>query len=168
MESGVQEQKNKKKVGKDYLYRRWEAGNDAGIFAHSAAEAFPKVWKMPANARTSLVKKWTRSLFEESVDTVQDMYKNYGVAQEKLIDLRSEGKIETLRRMQVIGCTTTAAAKYNKLIRGASPDNILVEEAGEILESHILTALTPSVKQLILIGDDKQLRPRANNYALPV
>jgi superfamily I DNA and/or RNA helicase len=99
---------------------------------------------------------------------VQELYKKYCAAQEKLIDLRREGKIETLRKMRVIGCTTTAAAKYNKLMRGAQPDIVLVEEAGEILESHILTALTPSVKQLILIGDDKQLRPRVNNYALSV
>ena len=43
-----------------------------------------------------------------------------------------------------------------------------MEEAGEILEAHILTALTPSVKQLILIGDHRQLRPKVNNYALTV
>ena len=54
------------------------------------------------------------------------------------------------------------------MIRRANPDIVLVEEAGEILESHILTALTLSVKQLILIRDDKQLRPKANNYALSV
>jgi superfamily I DNA and/or RNA helicase len=32
--------------------------------------------------------------------------------------------------------------------------------AGEILESHILTALSPETKHLVLIGDHKQLRPK--------
>jgi len=39
---------------------------------------------------------------------------------------------------------------------------VLVEEAGEILESHILTALGPETQQLILIGDHKQLRPKCS------
>jgi hypothetical protein len=158
--------KKNKKVEENYLYDRWKAGNDAGVFAKSASQAFPKVWKIPVSARARLVEKWTRSLFEERIEMIQELYKKYSAVQEKLIGLRSEQKIETLRKMRVIGCTTTAAAMYNKLIRGANPDVVLVEEAGEILESHILTALTPSVKQLILIGDDKQLRPKANNYAL--
>jgi hypothetical protein len=42
------------------------------------------------------------------------------------------------------------------------------EEAGEILESHILTALGPKTDQLIMIGDHKQLRPKVNNYKLTV
>jgi hypothetical protein len=160
--------KKNKKVGHDYLYLRWKSGDDAGIFAQVAKQAFPSVWSLPMNSRTDLVRKWTQSIFEERVEMIQELYKNYGEVQEKLSSLRLEGKIETLRNMRVIGCTTTAAAKYNKLIRGANPDIVLVEEAGEILESHILTALTESVKQLILIGDDKQLRPRINNYALSV
>jgi superfamily I DNA and/or RNA helicase len=44
----------------------------------------------------------------------------------------------------------------------------LVEEAGEILESHVWTSLTSTVKHLVLIGDHKQLRPKINNYSLSV
>ena len=36
------------------------------------------------------------------------------------------------------------------------------------MESHVLTAMAPSVKQLIQIGDHKQLRPKVNNYAMTV
>ena len=44
---------------------------------------------------------------------------------------------------------------FRNVLGAVSPDVVLVEEAGEILESHILTALTPKTKQLILIGDHK-------------
>ena len=44
----------------------------------------------------------------------------------------------------------------------------MVEEAGEILESHVLTAMSSQTKRLALIGDHKQLRPKTNNYALTV
>jgi len=62
-----------------------------------------------------------------------------------------------------------------------------VEEAGEILESHIMTALSEGIEQIILIGDhqyehhhfimrfhsytdhaNRQLRPKVNNYDLTV
>lgn len=41
------------------------------------------------------------------------------------------------------------------------------QSAGQVLESHIITALNPSAKQLIMIGDHKQLRPFVN-YNLSV
>ena len=55
---------------------------------------------------------------------------------------------------------------YQDLIRAANPNVVLVEEAAEILEAHILAALGPGVKRLVMIGDHKQLRPRISNYAL--
>jgi superfamily I DNA and/or RNA helicase len=60
-----------------------------------------------------------------------------------------------LKSKRIIGCTTTAAAKYTRNIHDAAPDVILVEEAGEILESHVITALGHAAKQLVLIGDHK-------------
>lgn len=41
---------------------------------------------------------------------------------------------------------------------------MLVEEAGQVLEAHILGSLVPSVQHMILIGDPLQLRPSINNY----
>ncbi|KAK4694124.1 stage V sporulation protein K, partial [Lecanoromycetidae sp. Uapishka_2] len=61
------------------------------------------------------------------------------------------------------------AERYNESQQALAPrDVLLVEEAGEILESHILTALGSQTSQLVLIGDHKQLRPKVNNYALTV
>ncbi|KAG1721719.1 AAA domain-containing protein [Suillus paluster] len=76
--------------------------------------------------------------------------------------------VATLMGKRIIGCTTTGAAKFAQDIRGAKPDVLLVEEAGEILESHVLTAMGESTSQMILIGDHKQLRPKVNNYKLTV
>lgn len=44
---------------------------------------------------------------------------------------------------------------------------MLVEEAGQVLEAHILGSLVPSVEHLIMIGDPLQLRPTINNYCEP-
>lgn len=73
-----------------------------------------------------------------------------------------------LQNKQIIDCTTMAAAKYGLDLQAAASDVVLVEEAGEVLESHIVTALGKAANQLILIGDHKQLRPKVNNYDLTV
>ncbi len=52
------------------------------------------------------------------------------------------------------------------MISGATV--LIVEEAGEILESHVLTSLSANVKHVILIGDHKQLRPKVECYDLQV
>ena len=56
--------------------------------------------------------------------------------------------------------TTTGAALNQKVLRGLGSRVVLAEEAGEVLEAHILSALVDSHQQLILIGDHLQLRPR--------
>lgn len=45
---------------------------------------------------------------------------------------------------------------------------MIVEEAGEIFESHVLTSLSANIKHVILIGDHKQLRPKTECYELTV
>lgn len=45
---------------------------------------------------------------------------------------------------------------------------VVVEEAAEVLEAHILTSLSDSTDHLILIGDHEQLRPKTDQYELRV
>ena len=45
---------------------------------------------------------------------------------------------------------------------------VIVEEAGEVFEAHILASLAPATEHLILIGDHEQLRPKPQLYALQV
>lgn len=42
----------------------------------------------------------------------------------------------------------------------------VVEEAAEVLESHVVTALCAETQHLILIGDHVQLRPKTASYHL--
>jgi hypothetical protein len=44
----------------------------------------------------------------------------------------------------------------------------MIEEAGELLEAHVLTSLSPATRHLIMIGDHKQLRPKVEHYPLSV
>ncbi|ETS74368.1 hypothetical protein PFICI_14234 [Pestalotiopsis fici W106-1] len=160
--------KKGKEIRPDYLFSRWLDGKSPGVFTNNVAADCEEVWDMQTPKRKAIHGKWIQDIMEEQSDEVEQVAHEFNSIQENLDDMYNERTINILRSRRLIGCTTTAAAMYNKVIRAAEPDVVIVEEAGEIREAHILTALAPSVKQLILIGDHKQLRPKVDNYALTV
>jgi hypothetical protein len=151
-----------------YLYEQWRHGNDAGVLKSAISAEHNGVWAMDKTARSEKIRKWTQQLLNERIEGVSGHAEEYDRSESILRDAWDKKDSTIIQRKRIIACTTTAAAKYTKQIRGAAPGVILVEEAGEILESHVLTAMTPSTKQLILIGDHQQLRPKVDNYALTV
>jgi hypothetical protein len=157
-----------KKITPDYLYARWIQGSGPGIFTDRVTTDLEKVWDMTLPQRQGRFLSWAKAMTQEHVETIQKLATDHNTNLDILSDLFDRGKINALTSKRIIGCTTTAAAMHSYILRAANPDVILVEEAGEILESHILTALAPSVRQVILIGDHKQLRPKVNNYKLSV
>ena len=85
--------------------------------------------------------------------------------QKKQYDLQFERvKVECLQKADVIGLTTTAAARDNAMLSRVEAKIMIVEEAAEILEPQLIASLTEKTEHLILIGDHKQLRPKTNDY----
>ncbi|KAJ4366237.1 hypothetical protein N0V83_007873 [Neocucurbitaria cava] len=160
--------KKNKKIDKYYLLKRWSNGQDAGLFKANAMQEYPHIWNIDLQSRRELLAKWPKEMLEEQVAEIAKLADSYNTCQGRIRRLLREKDSYVLSQKRVIGCTTTAAAMYTEVIQKASPGIILVEEAGEILESHILTAMTSATKQLVLIGDHKQLRPKVNNYDLTV
>ncbi|KAG7110562.1 NFX1-type zinc finger-containing protein 1 like [Verticillium longisporum] len=128
-----------KAVSRDYLLRRWRTGAQAPE---------PKL--------------------AEKIENLQTLTAQFDEIQRQVDYLFAEAKRNFIKTKRIVGCTTTAASMHSSLISAFAPDVVMVEEAGEILEAHILAALQPCVQQLILIGDHKQLRPKVNNYTLTV
>jgi hypothetical protein len=155
-------------VGPSYLFDRWSKGLHAGIFVKGVSQEHRRVWGMDLAARQACLSKWTHALLEDQVVKIRGLTRRFNRCQGSWDEALSEKTRAILKEKRVIGCTTTAAAKYTSALQSASPGIILVEEAGEILESHILTAISSDTKRLALIGDHKQLRPKVNNYALTV
>ncbi|SPO02006.1 related to ECM32 - DNA dependent ATPase/DNA helicase B [Cephalotrichum gorgonifer] len=72
----------------------------------------------------------------------------------------------TLLQADVVGMTTTGLARNIEMLRRVQPKVIICEEAAEVMEAHIMSALMPSVEHFIQIGDHRQLRPQILNYSL--
>jgi len=149
-----------------YLLDRWMR-NEGASDAIEHTWNYPSVWSTPKDARTTLRKKWLDEILGDRLNRVVDYGQQFNQRIAATSTVRGEGGRRLMKDMRIIGCTTTAAAKYVKDIQSAQPDVIIVEEAGEILESHILAAIGAETKQLVLIGDHKQLRPKAH-YDLSV
>ncbi|KAJ7066957.1 P-loop containing nucleoside triphosphate hydrolase protein [Mycena amicta] len=157
------------KIDRWYLLNRWEKGQDAGVFkTHSDIAAATEIWQMDQPSRKRKVEGWRLAVRRDQAEEIARLGGAFNECQLGIERTFRQRDISILRSKQVIGCTTTAAAKYAQDIREASPDVLILEEAGEILESHVITALGTDTKQVILIGDHKQLRPKVNNYQLTV
>jgi AAA domain len=143
-------------VKETYLLERWASGKDGGIFSQSyVVKTAPEVWRMPHKERQAKMKSWVAKFFEEQAQNIATLGRRYNGCIKALSRMFRWKHVATLNDKRIIGCTTTAAAMYRESIQRSSPDILLVEEAGEILESHVLTALCPETTQLILIGDHK-------------
>ncbi|MCJ1311623.1 hypothetical protein MMC25_005296 [Agyrium rufum] len=155
-------------LNKFYLLDRWSSSQDAGIFAKGQSSGMQSVWKMSAKDRRLSRERWVNAILQESaanIVNISDQYNKVHKERSRLFDYKHGDILEGKR---IIACTTTAAAKYSYEVQTAKANVLLVEEAGEILESHTIAALGPSTKQAIFIGDHKQLRPKISKYGLSV
>ena len=62
--------------------------------------------------------------------------------------------------------TTTGSSRYHRILKDIGPRIVIVEEAAEVFEAHIVASLSKDTEHLILIGDHVQLRPNPTVYKL--
>ncbi|KAG2458417.1 ZNFX1 protein, partial [Polypterus senegalus] len=140
----------------------WQFGSDKkGEVLKSALlsfiEALWQVWE-----ERLWLKKYRNSIKMEMLENEN----NYQKIVDRIKELRNQEDLTILRMANIIGMTTTGAARCRKIVQDIQPKVVVVEEAAEVLEAHIVTTLTAACEHLILIGDHQQLRPSATVYEL--
>ncbi|XP_063924289.1 NFX1-type zinc finger-containing protein 1-like [Zophobas morio] len=96
--------------------------------------------------------------------------REFNLNQEKNKDgytFKRRPKEEYLKVMQnslVVGMTTSIAARWKDYLDKLKCPIVIVEEAAEVLEAHVVAALTNSCQHLILMGDHQQLQPISADY----
>jgi hypothetical protein len=110
----------------------------------------------------SWFKQWqeseTASLFE-AIDRAADLREDIHAVHEEL-------NRRALIQADVVGITTTSLARHIKTLRRIGTKVIICEEAAEVMEAHVISALMPGVEHFIQIGDHRQLRPQIQNHSL--
>ncbi|KAK6219129.1 hypothetical protein LQW54_002378 [Pestalotiopsis sp. IQ-011] len=167
-------------VGRDplsfWLGRRPHvSGNDAGAvgihwggdnLATVLQRAEQNIEALTSAERWSLADYWLQDMREEQTDRLFERINAAERNQADITAVHSEVDRRALAQAHVIGLTTTALAKNITLLRRIRPKVVICEEAGEVMEPHVLSAMMPGVEHLIQIGDHRQLRPQINDFSL--
>ena len=124
------------------------------------------IWNLTKSQRLQLYLFWIESYRDRYRVEIQRSEQDFEKLCEELKEVRFRAKEEVLRRATVIGMTTTGAARHHSALQRIAPRIVVIEEAAEVMESHIITSLSHNTKHTILIGDHKQLRPKATVYEL--
>jgi replication-associated recombination protein RarA len=173
---------------KDALWKAWLKGKKRSVVPcsphgderrrcfrdeHQAAspaneEANLDIWALDKKQRQQKIGEWQYEYFREDREKLAALMVEHDTVSIQLNDLKRGRDLVKLRGARIIGCTTTGAAMFKELIEAAQPTVVIVEEAAEILEAHVITSLQNNTKHLIMIGDHKQLRPKLDTYELSV
>ena len=124
------------------------------------------IYRLKTEDRWRLYKLWLQRVKVYHLKLFQARQVEYEQAFQREQEVSRMEEFDILRRARVIGMTTTCAARYRHILQKICPKIVLVEEAAEVLEAHIITSLTKGCEHLILIGDHQQLRPSPAVYEL--
>lgn len=160
---GWQQQRSQKKKTKKRIIREI-LKTDA--LDEETVDSIDNIWELSHFDKWRLYRYWLFKYKNNIRDKIREHERKYSEASGRLKEAQNEEDYCIVKSTQVVGLTTTGAAKYQTLLQMLQPQIVIVEEAAEILEAHAITSLNPSCKHLVLIGDHKQLRPKPTVYEL--
>ncbi|CAM9424245.1 unnamed protein product, partial [Hapterophycus canaliculatus] len=110
------------------------------------------VWTLSRDERWALCRRWQETEAAESrarlashIDEFFDLWQRHD-------SHKTQGELAVLQEADVVGMTTTGVAMHQDLVEALGAAIVVVEEAAEVMEAHILAVLTQSTQHLILIG----------------
>ncbi|XP_050060549.1 NFX1-type zinc finger-containing protein 1-like [Aphis gossypii] len=114
--------------------------------------------------RWLLYYNWVRLYITNEYNNIENIKDTTRQCRRDMNKFKSIGYLKPVQNKYVIGMTTTAAAKNRYLLKNLKCPIVIIEEAAEVLEPHIVASLSEYCEHLILIGDHKQLRPQTANH----
>ncbi|KAJ3021022.1 hypothetical protein HKX48_009341 [Thoreauomyces humboldtii] len=126
------------------------------------------VWEMTVSERHRLMSYWQRTCMDLQSGHFESLCKSYDDKKAEYDDIEVAVQLRILRGCKVLGVTTSGAAAHMKLLHNLAPSIVMCEEAGEVLEAHLIASLSLGAAHLIQIGDEKQLRPSIEEHGLSI
>mgnify|MGYP002623820035 CR=1 FL=1 len=117
----------------------------------------------------TLVKQIINYVKAKKLDSLmcdEEKLKKYEEIMKKKKELNLMIDLNNIKNKKIVAMTTTGCSKYSTIIEQSKFEVVIIEEAAEVLEPHVLALLTKNTKRLIMIGDHKQLKPKPYSYEL--
>ena len=144
----------------------WTKGRDLRDEFREYLQDEYALWQMSKQERREVLNAWKEELRSHLRTDAANCLHKLQSTQKLLDEVHNANLPDILKDCRVIGCTTNAAAKHRDLLAAANAKVLIVEEAGEVLENHVLASLPREAEHLIMIGDHMQLRPKIENNDL--
>ena len=98
---------------------------------------------MRRSERETLHRHWMKEIADDICDKLQRALETHSTLRNSLKNCRQEQDLRCLEDAHVIGMTTSGLARNINVLRRLPSKVMVCEEAGEVLEAHIVTALLP-------------------------
>lgn len=92
-----------------------------------------------------LMDLWCQQIHDDALDDLYERVKTTNAAHKQLADIHDEVDRRVLQAADVIGITTTGLAKRISTLQRVRCKIVICEEAGEVMEPHMISALLPTV-----------------------
>lgn len=126
----------------------------------------PDLWKLDDAARLQAAGAMAGVAFRRAASKLAEAQELLEQSAAELAALEELLVQEVLRDKTVVAVTLTGASMYAQSIRAWRPQVVLVEEAAEVLESHLIASIGPSVRHVVQIGDHFQLPPKVETHTI--
>ncbi|XP_048478344.1 NFX1-type zinc finger-containing protein 1-like [Plutella xylostella] len=133
---------------------------------HREITEFQDPYKLTPDERWNAYFAAVNLIKDRLIADMNSLQEKHNTTTTELEEVGSLVDAEVLRRTRVVAATTSAAAARHTLLHNLRSPVVIVEEAAEVMEAHIVASLTHHCEHVILIGDHKQLRPTAAHYKL--
>ncbi|XP_067652457.1 NFX1-type zinc finger-containing protein 1-like [Haliotis asinina] len=130
------------------------------------AETIDDIWDLDITNRWRLYKHWVCQATHQLTEKLRLGKQEYESASRRYCETRSLLDSRIMKEASLVAMTTTAAARYTSTLKEVGAPVVIIEEAAQVSEQHVLGALSPACQHLIMIGDHQQLRPAFNDYSL--
>lgn len=124
------------------------------------------IYNINIKDRWRIYRLWVVRFIQKYIEEIKTYQTTYKENMQEYSEFKLLEDIELMKHAKIVGMTTTGASKYRTIVQKLQPQIIIVEEAAEVLEAHIVASLNINTQHLILIGDHKQLRPSPTVYDL--
>ncbi|CAF3707173.1 unnamed protein product [Rotaria sordida] len=149
-------------------YMQHLLNNRTAFLSDNEIKNFKDLWStsIDKEQRQALYRYWLRKYVQLLTDEWFHLNEQYDENYKSMQALWFTNDQIYMDKAFIIAMTTHCASRYQKVLKQIAPRICIVEEAAEVFESHIVTAIGERIEHLILIGDHVQLRPSPNVYTL--
>ncbi|CAF4522009.1 unnamed protein product [Rotaria sp. Silwood2] len=149
-------------------YMQHLLNNRTAFLSDDEVKNLKELWSTSINKdqRQALYRYWLWKYVQLLTDEWFHLNEQYDENHKSMQELWFANDQIYMDKAFIIAMTTHCASRYQKVLKQIAPRICIVEEAAEVFESHIVTAIGERIDHLILIGDHVQLRPSPNVYTL--